>query len=212
MNPYKVLGVSEHASPEEIRKAYLDLVKKYHPDKYTDSDLKELANEKLKEVNEAYDILTKNKNRGTSANSSSSYSGYGNYGSAYSGPHAAEFMRARTFIQQNNLMEAQRILDSISDHNAEWYYLYGIIYFRQNWHDKAAQHFETAYRMNPNNAEYRNAYNSVYSMGGFNRTSGRRYPGDMNMDDGCSGCDICGGLLCADCCCEAMGGGLIRCC
>ena len=54
-NPYKVRGVNEGASQEEIRSAYLKLVKKYHPDKYTDSDLKELANEKLVEVNEAYE-------------------------------------------------------------------------------------------------------------------------------------------------------------
>ena len=47
INPYKVLGVNEGASQEEIRAAYLKLVKKYHPDKYIDSDLKELANEKL---------------------------------------------------------------------------------------------------------------------------------------------------------------------
>ena len=58
-NPYKVLGVNEGASQEEIRSAYLKLVKKYHPDKYTDSELKELANEKLVEVNEAYEMLTK---------------------------------------------------------------------------------------------------------------------------------------------------------
>ena len=58
-NPYKVLGVSEGASQEEIRAAYLKLVKKYHPDKYTDTDLKELANEKLVEINEAYEALTK---------------------------------------------------------------------------------------------------------------------------------------------------------
>ena len=60
-NPYKVLGVSEDASQEEIRTAYLKLVKKYHPDKYTDTDLKELANEKLVEINEAYEALTKKK-------------------------------------------------------------------------------------------------------------------------------------------------------
>ena len=48
-NPYKTLGVSENASQEEIRAAYLALVKKYHPDKYRDNPLKELANEKLKD-------------------------------------------------------------------------------------------------------------------------------------------------------------------
>ena len=206
MNPYKVLGVSENASFEEIRRAYLALVKKYHPDKYTDTDLKDLANEKLKEVNEAYDQLTKNKSRGTSASSSSGYSR-----SSYSGAHAEEYMRARLFINQGNLFEAQRILDKIADRNADWYYLNGIIYFRQNMHDRAAQHFETAYRMDPDNAEYRNAYNSVYSMGGYYRSGGRRYPNDSNSG-GCSTCDICTGLLCADCCCEMMGGDLIPCC
>lgn len=75
MNPYKVLGVSETATPEEIRQAYLELVKKYHPDKYTDNPLKELANEKLKEINEAYDTLTK-KDKSSSASSSGGYSGY----------------------------------------------------------------------------------------------------------------------------------------
>ena len=59
MDPYKVLGVSENATPEEIRAAYLALVKKYHPDRYKDNPLKELANEKLKEINEAYDIIQK---------------------------------------------------------------------------------------------------------------------------------------------------------
>ena len=216
-NPYKVLGVSEGASQEEIRAAYLKLVKKYHPDKYTDTDLKELANEKLVEINEAYETLTK-KNTSSSASSSGTggYSAYGysGQGSTYSGPNASDFASARAFINQNNLEAAKRVLDSIPVRNAEWYYLYGIVYFRQNMHDRAAQCFETAYRMDPNNAEYRNAYNSVFSMNGFNRSGGRQYPGD-NGTDGCgnwSTCDICTGLLCADCCCEMMGGDLIPCC
>ena len=61
MNPYKVLGVSENASQEEIRKAYLALVKKYHPDRYADGPMKDMANEKLKEINQAYEMLTKKK-------------------------------------------------------------------------------------------------------------------------------------------------------
>ena len=72
MNPYKVLGVSENASQEEIRKAYLALVKKYHPDRYADGPMKDMANEKLKEINQAYELLTKKKE-------SSGYGG-GGYG------------------------------------------------------------------------------------------------------------------------------------
>ncbi len=56
-NPYDVLGVPESASDEEIKKAYRKLAKKYHPDNYTDSPLKDVASEKMKEINEAYDTI-----------------------------------------------------------------------------------------------------------------------------------------------------------
>lgn len=58
MNPYEVLGVSENADEETIKKAYKELVKKYHPDRYINNPLADLAAEKMKEINKAYDIIT----------------------------------------------------------------------------------------------------------------------------------------------------------
>jgi len=76
-NPYKVLGVTPSASEEEIKTAYKSLVKKYHPDKYQATDLKELAEEKLSEVNVAYDTIMKQRASGNNNYSNnSSYSGY----------------------------------------------------------------------------------------------------------------------------------------
>ena len=206
-NPYKVLGVNEDATNEEIRAAYLSLVKKYHPDKYTDPDMKQLANEKLKEINEAYDQLTKNPGKTASSGYSGAAYGAGGHGGSYSGPEADRFVRARSLINAGNLDGAKTILDSIQTRNAEWYYLYGIIYLRQGWYDKAREFLGRAYRTEPGNSEYAQAYNTL-------RYTGNPYsrPRQSTSYGNCSACDICSGLMCADCCCECMGGDLIRCC
>ena len=206
-NPYKVLGVNEGATNEEIRAAYLSLVKKYHPDKYTDPDMKQLANEKLKEINEAYVQLTKNPGKTASSGYSGAAYGAGGHGGSYSGPEADRFVRARSLINAGNLDGAKTILDSIQTRNAEWYYLYGIIYLRQGWYDKAREFLGRAYRTEPGNAEYAQAYNTL-------RYTGNPYsrPRQSTSYGNCSACDICSGLMCADCCCECMGGDLIRCC
>ena len=207
-NPYKVLGVSEGATQEEIHAAYIALAKKYHPDKYVDNPLKDLANEKLKEINEAYEFLSKKKSSASSSSTGSGNSyGYSGTGGSYSGPGAADFSRARAFISQNNLQAAKIVLDAIQVRNAEWYYLYGIIYLRQGWYDKAQEYLTRAYEQEPSNSEYRNAYNAI-------RNSGAPYTrqGDGSMGGNIDGCGLCSSLLCADCCCECMGGDLIRPC
>ncbi len=226
MNPYQVLGVNENASDEEVRAAYLKLVKKYHPDRYTDNPLKDLATEKLKEINQAYDSITKQREGGrsqsyTSNNSSSArseqrsnysnYSGSGNNydGYGYSGAYSPELQRVRAALNVNNLNEAAAILNGISVHNAEWNYLYGLVCFRSGDYMRARGYLEQAINMEPNNAEYRNAYDVLMRRGG------RKYYASDNSasGDSCnSACNICSTLWCMDSCCECMGGDLIRCC
>ena len=199
MNPYQVLGVNENASDEEIRKAYLELVKKYHPDQYGNNPLAGLAQEKLKEVNEAYDTITKQRQgRGSSGGSQS----YGSSGSP-------QFAAVRTYINQNNLVAARNTLQSISNRNAEWYFLDGVIALRMGWYDNARTSFAKAVEMDPNNQEYRTAYNSMNSAN-MRYTSNPYATYGNTADDAL--CRTCQALWCADCLCECCGGDLIRCC
>ena len=76
-DPYQVLGVPSTATDEEVKKAYRNLAKKYHPDNYHDDPLADLAQEKMKEINEAYEEIQNQRKRGASGN------GYGAYGGSY---------------------------------------------------------------------------------------------------------------------------------
>lgn len=198
-DPYEVLGVSKNATDDQIKDAYRELARKYHPDNYTDNPLSDLAGEKMKEVNEAYDAIVNERRNGSSKKSG---------GSGYSGNTG--FPEVRSLINQGRLEQAQEILDGVppQSRDAEWYFLNGTVLYRRGWFDQAYTSFATAVRMNPQNTEYRNAMNNAQYHSSQQYNPYRSY----GNTGGCSGCDVCQGLICADCCCECMGGDLIRCC
>jgi len=203
-DPYEVLGVSQSASDDEIKKAYRELARKYHPDNYADNPLSDLAQEKMKEVNEAYDAITKSRSGGSSSYSGNSSSGYRPGGSGTGG--SSEFAAVRAAINSNNISYAEQQLLSIQNRNAEWYFLMGSVYYRKGRLDQARQYYETACRMEPNNLEYRQALQYMQTGGNSYRPSYYSTGGGMTTGDCCTS------LICADCLCECLGGDLIRCC
>ena len=208
MNPYEVLGVKPGASQDEIKSAYRKLVKQYHPDQFRDNPLQELAQEKLAEINEAYNMLS---------NGSGSSSNYSNnsYSNSYSGSsnsysnnnnYASDLSNARMCIQRRDIRGAEAILSRIADRNAEWYYLTGIVHMNKGWYDSALQNIRTAANMDPNNFEYRQTLNKLQSR---TRSYGNPYRTTQNTSNAC---DCCMDLWCLDTMCECMGGDLIGCC
>ena len=170
-DPYQVLGVSPTASDDEIKKAYRDLARKYHPDNYHDNPLADLAQERMKEINEAYEAVQTQRKRGSAATSAASgyaRNPYGSYGGSYSGPYA----RVRMAIQQGNLNLAEELLNAISNHDAEWNFLKGVICTRRGWADEAKRYYQTAVQMDPDDEEYRRALDMAEGRSATYRPSG----------------------------------------
>lgn len=196
-NPYKVLGVSPDATDTEIKNAYRALARKYHPDNYqSDPAMAELAEEKMKEINAAYEEITRLRKNGAAGAQNA----------------AGKFPEIRNMINLRRYREAEAALHAVAeaDRNAEWHFLESCVLMQRGYVNDAMREMETACEMDPGNMEYQqakqmfnenaNRFGQAYGDGGYTR-SGE-----------CSACDMCTGLIAADCCCECMGGDLIPCC
>ena len=218
-NPYQVLGVSPSATDEQIKSAYRELARKYHPDNYVNNPLADLAQEKMKEINEAYDQIQRQRKQQQQSYSgqASANRGYSNAGysrQSYSGQGRSQFADIRQLLNSNRLSEAEELLEGIPQQrrDAQWYYLRGRVFYVHGWLDQAYSYYTRAVQMNPGNTEYQTALNQLMWQRNTGRPSGG-YGDYRNVQSGgMSGCDMCSGLICADCCCECMGGDLISCC
>ena len=202
-NPYEVLGVSPNASDEEIKKVYRDLARKYHPDKYRDSDLADLASEKMKEINAAYEEIQKIRSGKSAGGNANGYSG----NPRTDGASNPTFAQIRMLINRGEIGEADRLLRAMdaSQQNAEWFFLMGCVLYKRGYFLDAQKHFDRACSMDPYNNEYQEARSRMQAQAST-------YGGGYRTASGPSTCDCCTNLLIADCCCECMGGDLISCC
>lgn len=116
-DPYSVLGVSRDASDEEIKKAYRKLSRKYHPDANINNPNKEQAEEKFKEVQQAYEQIMKEKEYGSSyGNAGGYYGGFtGRQNSTYQDEEAIRRQAAANYIQSRHFQEAMNVLSSLKE-------------------------------------------------------------------------------------------------
>lgn len=205
-DPYSVLGITPEATDEEVKQAYRALARKYHPDNYQDNPLADLAEEKMKEINEAYEAITKMRAGGGSYRPSSGSAGYqaqstGGY-SSYNGYQQQRsnsdpvYARVRSAINAGDIQQAETLLSQASRQDAEWFFLQGSIAYRKGWLDEAMSNYQRAVSMDPSNVEYRRAYNMMQQGGQAYRSNG--------YGTGMDTMDCCTAMMCMNCLC---GGG-----
>lgn len=202
-DPYSVLGIKPDATDEEVTRAYRALARKFHPDNYQDNPLADLAEEKMKEINEAYEAIKRMRAGGGAASGgyasqarstggNSSYNGY----QQQRGSGDPIYAQVRSAINAGDIVQAENLLAHAQRQDAEWYFLQGSISYRKGWLDEAQSHYQRAVSMDPGNVEYRQAYNMMMQGGQAYRPQG--------YGSGADAMDCCTALMCMNCLC---GGG-----
>lgn len=216
-DPYEVLGVGRDAGDDEIKKAYRKLSRMYHPDANINNPNKAAAEEKFKEVQEAYDLIMKQREQGISWDSysygQSGYgSSYGGYNSSYGGAYGSQssqqsyqsqeahlYQAAANYINAGRYAEAMNVLESISDRSAQWYYLSAVSCAAMGRNVQALEYARTAAAMEPDNVQYRLLLSRLENSGQWYMQQGKSY-GMPSMDFG----DACWKLICLNVVCNCL--------
>lgn len=209
-DPYKVLGVSRDATDDEIKKAYRDLTKKYHPDLNPGN---EEAARKMNEVNAAYDQIKNGNVQQAYAPGASQYQQYGNpYGYGTWGAwgdrqyqqqtERSEYTAAKNYIRNGMYREALNALSGVpaAERDGKWYYLAAGANMYLGNKVSALENAKRAVEIEPDNEEYRLLLQQLQSNGDFYDTySTTSY--QNHIDPG----KLCCTMMALQCLCGRMG-------
>ena len=167
-NPYEVLGILPNASDDEVKRAYRDMTRKYHPDANVNNPLADLAEEKFKEVQEAYDEIMRQRAQG-GYQSNGGYQGGGySYNSGYGTEQNPQIQAVYNYLNARRYPEALNVLNGMNNRDAQWYYLSAVANANMGNNLIARDQVNQAVNMEPNNQQYRRLLNQL-------EWSGQRY-------------------------------------
>lgn len=196
MNPYDILGVSPSATDDEIKKAYRKLSRQYHPDANVGKPNEKQAEEKFKQIQQAYSQIMKERENGYS-----SYTGgfYGQREDSYDNT-TIELQAAANYINSRHFKEALHVLSEVENRTSKWYFLSAIANAGLGNNINAMEFAKEAVNMEPNNLEYRRLLQQLSSGGSWYSSMGEAYGRPMSgMNDYC--CKLMALNMFCNCCC-----------
>lgn len=206
-DPYQVLGISRDASEDEIKKAYRKLSRIYHPDANVNNPNKDAAEEKFKEIQQAYQQIMKEKEQGASYSYGGSYKSAGGFGGTYGNSQSSQsddplFTATENYIRSGSYREALNVLDILGKkgiQNAKWFYYSAMAHAGLGENGMALQHAKRAAAMEPGNLQYQIFVQRLNSQSGWYQNQQNSY----DYDPIYSG-DPCLKLCLAQFCCNLL--------
>ncbi len=206
-DPFKVLGIDSTVSQSELYDAYSKLRQELDKQRFQPGDIGKDACDRLQEIEEAYkDCMQILEDR-------------------YYIDNSEEVLdHVENLIKEKKYDEAQSELTKLNRRSARWHYLQSGIYYQKSWHNDAKREIELALDLDPTNQKYKETLAGIEKiMQGKSSYHSNFYGNPDNSKEtyqnvsyrkggGPDICDCCSSLICADCCCECMGGDLITCC
>ena len=222
MDAYKILGLREGAGEDEVKAAYRALAQKYNPENYEAGPLRQDAEAKMDELNQAFDQLMSQLRGGPGVQQAQPAQAEDqpvyeeqNQGPAYQqqagGDGAAFSQHVRNLITQGRFEDALSALQARPPElrDAEWHFLMGSAYYYKGWLSQALEYFQRACQMAPSNREYAAALHNMQNSAN-GQMPGNPYGNYGNAQAnavGCNCCDMCTAMLCMDMCCGCGGNG-----